>query len=145
MARKRASYKQLAEALDEAARNGNPVRDVLLANGYSQSVANQGWDAVPNRALKLMKGHSKGKRFRELGKSLPAPEQEALVRGALISNIQEGEDKAIQSIKALGSTRELGMFQPEIQTGVIILGEMPRLSGMTAEESKNAMLTGQEE
>ena len=22
------------------------------------------WDAVPNRALKLMKGHSKGKRFR---------------------------------------------------------------------------------
>jgi hypothetical protein len=49
-----------------------------------------------------MKGHSKGKRFRELGKSLPVPEQEALVRGALISNIQEGEDKAIQSIKALG-------------------------------------------
>jgi hypothetical protein len=77
MARKRANYKKLAEALDEAARNGNPVRDVLLANGYSQSVANQGWDAVPNRALKLMKGHSKGKRFRELGKSLPVPEQEA--------------------------------------------------------------------
>jgi hypothetical protein len=121
MARKRANYKQLAEALDEAARNGNPVRDVLLANGYSQSVANQGWDAVPNRALKLMKGHSKGKRFRELGKSLPAPEQEALVRGALISNIQAGEDKAIQSIKALGSTRDLGMFQPEMQTGVVII------------------------
>jgi hypothetical protein len=71
-------------------------------NGYSQSVANQGWSAIPTRALKLMKGHSKGKRFRELGKSLPVPEQEALVRGALISNIQEGEDKAIQSIKALG-------------------------------------------
>ena len=46
MPRKRSNYKQLAEALDEAARNGNPVRDVLLANGYSQSVANQGWDAV---------------------------------------------------------------------------------------------------
>ena len=121
MARKRSNYKQLAEALDEAARNGNPVRDVLLANGYSQSVANQGWDAVPNRALKLMKGHSKGKRFRELGKSLPEPEQEALVLGGLINNIEAGEDKAIQSIKALGTTRDLGMFQPEMQTGVVII------------------------
>ncbi len=92
-----------------------------LSNGYSQSVANQGWDAVPNRALKLMKGHSKGKRFRELGKSLPVPEQEALVRGALISNIEGGEDKAIQSIKALENTRDLGMFQPEIQTGIVVL------------------------
>src|ERR1700722_18683841 len=141
MARKRANYKQLAEALDEAARNGNPVRDVLLANGYSQAVANQGWDAVPNRALKLMKGHSKGKRFRELGKSLPVPEQEALVRGALISNIQGGEDKAIQSIKALGSTRDLGVFQPEINTGIILLGDFPRLPG----ESKHALLDAPEE
>jgi hypothetical protein len=37
------------------------------------------------------------------------------------------------------------MFEPEIQTGVIILGEMPRLPGMTPEESKNVMLNGQEE
>jgi hypothetical protein len=55
------------------------------------------------------------------GKSLPTPEQAALVIGALISNIQEGEDKAIQSIKALGNTRDLGMFQPEIQTGIVVL------------------------
>jgi hypothetical protein len=43
------AYKKLAEDLDEAARNGNPVRDVLLAHGYSQSVSNQGWAAVPIR------------------------------------------------------------------------------------------------
>jgi hypothetical protein len=121
VARKRSNYKQLAEALDEAARNGNPVRDVLLANGYSQSVANQGWDAVPNRALKLMKGQSKGKRLRELGKSLDPKEQAALVIGGLINNIQEGTDNAIQSLKALGNTRDLGMFQPDIQTGVVII------------------------
>jgi hypothetical protein len=145
VARKRSNYKKLAEALDEAARNGNPVRDVLLAHGYSQSVSNQGWAAVPTRALKLMKGHSKGKRLRELGKSLPPQEQAALVIGGLINNIQEGTDNAIQSLKALGNTRDLGMFQPEIQTGVIILGEMPRLPGMTAEESKHAILNGQEE
>jgi hypothetical protein len=88
VARKRSNYKQLAEALDEAARNGNPVRDVLLANGYSQSVANQGWEAVPNPALKLMKGHSKGKRLRELGKSLPPQEQAALVIGGLMPKNQ---------------------------------------------------------
>jgi len=121
VARKRSNYKQLAEALDEAARNGNPVRDVLLANGYSQSVANQGWDAVPNRALKLMKGHSKGKRLRELGKSLDPKEQAALVIGGLINNIQEGTDNAIHSLKALGNTRDLGMFQPEMQTGIVVL------------------------
>jgi hypothetical protein len=121
VARKRSNYKQLAEALDEAARNGNPIRDVLLANGYSQSVANQGWDAVPNRALKLMKGQSKGKRLRELGKSLDPKEQAALVIGGLINNIQEGTDNAIQSLKALGNTRDIGMFQQEIQTGVVII------------------------
>jgi hypothetical protein len=121
VARKRSNYKKLAEALDEAARNGNPVRDVPLANGYSQSVANQGWDAVPNRALKLMKGQSKGKRVRELGKSLDPKEQAALVIGGLINNIQEGTDNAIQSLKALGNTRELGMFQQEMQTGVVII------------------------
>ena len=103
------------------------------------------WDAVPNRALKLMKGHSKRKRFRELGKSLPVPEQAALVRGALIHNIQEGEDKGIQSIKALGSTRELCMFTPEVQMGVVILGDLPKLPGMSLEESKQALLNGQEE
>jgi hypothetical protein len=143
--RNRSNYKKLAEDLDEAARNGNPVRDVLLANGYSLSVANQGWAAVPTRALKLMKGHSKGKRLRELGKSLDPKEQAALVIGGLINNIQEGTDSAIQSLKALGNTRDLGMFQPEIQTGVVSLGEMPRLPGMTAEESKRAILEGQEE
>jgi hypothetical protein len=140
VARKRSNYKQLAEALDEAARNGNPVRDVLLANGYSLAVANQGWSAVPNRALKLMKGHSKGKRFRELGKSLPPAEQADLVRGALIHNIQEGEDKGIQSIKALGSTRELSMFAPDIQTGVIVLS-VPQ----QALDNKAEMLSAPEE
>jgi hypothetical protein len=119
--RKRSNYKQLAEALDEAARNGNPVRDVLLANRYSQSVANQGWDAAPNRALKLMKGQSKGKRLRELGKSLDPKEQAALVIGGLINNIQEGTDNAIQSLKALGNTRDLGMFQRDIQTGIVVI------------------------
>jgi hypothetical protein len=140
VARKRSNYKQLAEALDEAARNGNPVRDVLLANGYSQSVANQGWDAVPNRALKLMKGQSKGKRLRELGKSLDPKEQAALVIGGLINNIQEGTDNAIQSLKALGNTRDLGIFQPDIQTGVVIIS-VPQ----SAIDNKAAMLNGQEE
>ena len=122
MPRKRSNYKQLAEALDEAARNGNPVRDVLLANGYSQSVANQGWDAVPNRALKLMKGHGKGKTASGVRKvSRPEPEQAALVIGGLINNIQEGTDNAIQSLKALGNTRDIGMFQQEIQTGIVVL------------------------
>jgi hypothetical protein len=74
-----------------------------------------------NRALKLMKGQSKGKRLRELGKSLDPKEQAALVIGGLINNIQEGTDNAIQSLKALGNTRDLGMFQPEIQTGVVII------------------------
>ncbi len=134
MARKRGNYKQLAEALDEAARSGNPVRDVLLAFGYSENVANMGWASVPNRALKLMKGHSKGKRFRELGKSLSLPEKEALVTGALIHNIQEGTDSAIQSIKALGNMRDLNMFTPEQMSGVIILGEIRLPGGMTKQE-----------
>ena len=63
------------------------------------------------------------------------------MRGALIiSNIEAGEDKAIQSIKALGNTRDLGMFQPEIQTGIVVLN-LPQ----SAIDHKAEILNAQEE
>jgi|HubBroStandDraft_4_1064222.scaffolds.fasta_scaffold25526_4 hypothetical protein len=62
-----------------------------------------------------------GQQLRELGKSLDPKEQAALVIGGLINNIQEGTDNAIQSLKALGNTRDFGMFQQEMQTGVVII------------------------
>ena len=43
------------------------------------------------------------------------------MRGALISNIQEGEDKAIQKHQGARQHAGLGMFQPEIQTGIVVL------------------------
>jgi hypothetical protein len=58
----------------------------------------------------------------------------------LINNIEAGEDKAIQSIKALGNTRDLGMFQPEIQTGIVVLN-LPQ----SAIDHKAEILNGQEE
>ena len=36
------------------------------------------------------------------------------------------------------------MFQPEIQTGIVILGDLPRFAGMTSEESKQVIRNGQE-
>jgi hypothetical protein len=91
------------------------------------------WPEIDERA-------QQGKAIRELGKSLPVPEQEELVRGALISNIEAGEDKAIQSIKALAKTRDLGMFQPEIQTGIVVLN-LPQ----SAVDHKAEILNAEEE
>jgi hypothetical protein len=97
---------------------GDSLKKALMDAGYAESTANGGWDAVPNRVLKLLS--RKGLRLKALGE-IDAETQEKLTRGRLVYNVIKGTDKGVLSAKALGSDRRVNMFQPDIQAGVIVL------------------------
>src|SRR6266576_4511454 len=108
------------KAADAIARmdTGDSLKQALMSAGYSESTANGGWDAVPNRVMRLL--GKKGIRFKTLGE-IDAATQEKLVRGRLVYNTIKGSDKGVLSAKALGSDRRVNMFQPDIQAGVVVI------------------------
>jgi hypothetical protein len=107
--------KILADALAE----GMPIGKALLKAGYSRRQSLKGMAAVPERVLKILP--KKAQRLMNLAK-LTAPEQQRdLVIGRLVDNITKGNDKAVQSAKALGGTRDNNLFTPDMQMGVIVL------------------------
>lgn len=109
---------KLAEGLNNMESSGDSLKKVLMDAGYSESTAMRGWEAVPNRALKLLS--RKGLRLKALGE-IDAATQEKLVRGRLVYNTIKGSDKGVLSAKALGSDKRINMFAPDIQTGIIVL------------------------
>jgi len=68
-----------------------------------------------------MSKSKKGQALIALGKSTPREDKEALVNGRLIRNCIQGTDKAAHSAKILGSSRELNMWTPDSQTGLIVI------------------------
>jgi hypothetical protein len=57
-------------------------------------------------------------------KNLPVPPAEAraqIVRAKLLENVANNCDNAVQSLKLLGQDRELSLWQPEVQTGIVVL------------------------
>ena len=52
---------------------------------------------------------------------LTADVQERFVRNKLYQNAVMGEDAAIQSLKALGQDKRVAMWEPENQTGIILM------------------------
>ena len=53
----------------------------------------------------------------------------------------KGKDGGAQSAKILGSDKELGMWQPDMQAGLVVIGELPqsyddRVKALLSEEGK---------
>jgi hypothetical protein len=57
----------------------------------------------------------------------------ALVHGRLIRNVTQGTDKGAQSAKILGGSRDLNMWTPDMQMGVIVLNVPQALLDRKAE------------
>ena len=112
-----------AEAIDKM-EPGDSLKKTLMSAGYAESTANGGWDAVPNRVLKLLS--KKGLRLKSLGE-IDAATQEKIVRGRLVYNTIKGSDKGVLSAKALGSDKRVAMFQPDIQQGIIVIAAPSQL------------------
>lgn len=97
---------------------GDSLKQALMSAGYSEQTANHGWDAVPNRVVKLLS--RKGLRLKALGE-IDAETQEKLVRGRLVYNVIKGTDKGVLSSKALGSDRRINMFVAESNAGIVVI------------------------
>ena len=75
-------------------------------------------------------------------KNLPVPPSEAraqIVRAKLLENVATNSDSAVQSLKLLGQDRELNLWQPELQTGVIVLQVPPQLAHVTETEKAHLL------
>ena len=97
---------------------GESYSSALLAAGYSPNVAKKGRAGVPDAVLRMVP--KKAAKLRELGK-LSSDIHKELVLGRLTENVLQGKDGGTLSAKALGSTKELNMFEAEHKTGVIVV------------------------
>jgi len=131
----------LAEGLARIDEPGMTLRKAFMDAGYAENSANRGWEAVPNKVVKLLA--KKGLRLKELGK-IDAETQEQITRGRLVYNVIKGSDKGVMSAKALGSDRRVNMFVPDSQTGVIVLSVPQSVESMSVEQ-KQQLLTPPEE
>src|SRR5436305_862372 len=123
MPKKKIDFDKMARKFAETGKMG----ETLMAGGYSRRTSQRGKAGMShtNRekfaaALDQHKAKILGK-FAEIGKQVTAEQQENLVRGALLSNVAEGKDKAAASIKMLGQDKRVNIFQPESTSGVLII------------------------
>jgi hypothetical protein len=101
--------------------DGESIEKSLLAGGYSANVAKRGRAAIPDAVWATVP--KKIKRLLEKGKHIAANPDYAkhLVLGRLADNSERGKDYGVQSTKALGNWKGLGMFEPETHQGIIVV------------------------
>src|SRR5215471_20183175 len=110
--------KEQDEILAEMLTDGAKPVEALRAAGYSEASARQGWKKVPVRIMSRL--GKKGKRLIEKGK-MDKKEMEHLMMGRLVENIEKGKDGGTQSVKVLGSHRDINAWTPEQLAGLIVL------------------------
>ena len=99
---------------------GKPIRQAMLDAGYSQASANQGMARL-KRSAPLAAAYAQEL---ERLKNRPVPPAEVraqIVRAKLLENVATGKDESVQSLKLLGQDRELNLWQPEVQQGIIVI------------------------
>lgn len=119
MKKRRPTERQVAVA--EALAGGAEIKATLLANGYANGPANMGLAGVPKVSLLLMLEKQNPEMHAIITGGYDAPDYKALVLARLTENVVKGRDGGVASAKALGSIRELNMFTPDSQVGVVIV------------------------
>jgi len=112
------------------------ISEALIESGYSPTQAKRGWDTVPTKVREIV-----GKKrctMIEKGRRIASSPELArdMVLGRLATNVEHGKDGGTASAKALGNWRELDLFTPNIQQGVIILNVPSQIANMTPEQRK---------
>jgi hypothetical protein len=130
MSKKKPIDPKAIELLGKAHRGEIPLVEALVGLGISDKQAyGKGWSLVQTRAslrgaLAAAKAEE-AKNFIANAPDLTADEDVKMVNARLRQNIIAGEDKGVQSAKLLGSRRDLNMFTPDSNVGIIIM-EMPK-------------------
>jgi hypothetical protein len=102
------------------------IKTAMVTAGYSPKVASQGLAQAPKqiRTFVLAKQRKLNK-LAQLAETCDAQTQEQIARGALLSNVAEGKDRAHASIKLLGQDKRVNMFTPDSVAGVVIIQAVP--------------------
>lgn len=131
-AERREKFPEMAEQLAK----GEPIYQVMKKYGYSDGVAKLGVRGIPKGLLKHMK--LKGYKVAELGNALRKhPDLLGdIAVGRLALNAMDGKDGGVMSAKTLGSHRDLNLWVPESQAGVIVLNVPTALQGKLEELAK---------
>lgn len=116
-----------AKQFAKAKLNGASTQMAMQSAGYSVSVSRRGWDSV-NKACKEEYAKQLNITLAELeqtGGRLTADQRARIVRGKALQNIAEGKDESVGSMKILGQDREVNMYVPDNNAGIVII-ECPR-------------------
>lgn len=117
----RAKMKRPTERQKKAAENlakGMSITEAMRDAGYSPGMSNNGMQKVP---LTVQALGVKGSSVWQAGKGMGIDDLKHLAIGRLVLNTIEGKDGGVMSAKTLGSHRELNLWTPESQVGVIVV------------------------
>lgn len=117
-------HKKLAEELEKVSDGEQTLQGALISAGYSPSTAKMGWTGVPKVAMSLLT--KRGAKLTRFGAELSLDDCKNLVLGRLAENCVKGKDGGVMSAKVLGSRRELNLWTPDSQVGVIVLSQGSR-------------------
>lgn len=127
MPKKQINFAKMARSFAATGKIG----EAMVAAGYSRRSSQRGMASMSHtnreKFSEALNAHESKmlSKFAEIGKSVSAEAQQDLVRGALLSNVAQGKDKATNSLKLLGSDKRVNMFEPDSKTGVIIIQAVP--------------------
>jgi hypothetical protein len=99
---------------------GKAIRTAMLDAGYSQASANQGMARI-KRSVPLAAAYAQEVERLKNSPVPPAGIRAQIVRAKLLENVAHGRDESVQSLKLLGQDKELALWQPEVQQGIIVI------------------------
>jgi hypothetical protein len=121
-----ASVAKDLQAFKREYRKSGSVRSSALAAGYSKNVANSGLAHLPkNIKTYVLTRQKKLSKLAQLARNVTPEDQEMTVRGALLANVAQGKDQAVNSLKLLGQDKRVSMFTPDSVNGVIVIQAAP--------------------
>jgi hypothetical protein len=106
-------------AFKKALKLGKNLTEAKIAAGYSPNTASMGVHQLP-KPFKAAWAREQAK-YIALARAHSPEDQENVARGALLSNVYEGKDRSVQSIKLLGQDKRVNMFTADNQVGVIVI------------------------
>jgi hypothetical protein len=123
----RERHKRVAEELGK----GACISKAMVAAGYSYGQAKRGTAALPQGVFTEMA--KQGQSFTKLGRLFKPAQRADIVRGALVRNVLERQDRAVRSIELLGKDVEVGVFKSDAATVNVQINLPPGLESLFPE------------
>jgi hypothetical protein len=98
-------------AVAQLMEKGVSIRKAMMQGGYSRARAHRGVEAVPKGVMALLA--KRGKAYQRLAREYDPDHRAELVRGALVQNVLERQDKATKSLELLGRDVAVGIFKSD--------------------------------